>query len=69
MEGGSKSNKTVRIATNNFEKEEVEYLCGLLKEKYGIKASPAKGGKNRGYIIYINVSSKERFEELVKKLW
>ena len=67
MEDGSKSNDTIRIATNNFEKEEVEYLCKLLRERYGIKASAQKGGKSKGYILFIYKSSKEIFEGLVRK--
>ena len=66
MEDGSRVKDTVRIATNNFEKEEVSYLCKVLTEKYGIIASPVKGGKGKGYVLYIYKGSSERFINLVK---
>ena len=66
MEDGSKIKDTVRIATNNFEKEEVEKLCERLKERYGIEANVQKGGKGKGYILHIDKGSKERFEKIMR---
>ena len=65
-EDGSSEKDTVRIATNKFKEEEMKYLCEILKEKYGIKASVVKGGKGKGLELYIYKGDKKKFVKLVK---
>lgn len=66
QEDGSRTKETVRIATNNLKEEEIRYLCEVLKEKYGIIASVMKGGKGRGWVLYIYKESRNEFVKLVK---
>ena len=66
MDDGSSLGKGVRIATNCFTLEEVNFLCKVLKSKYNIVATSVKCGKDKGYIIYIHVSSMELFTNIVK---
>lgn len=66
MDDGSKINKSARIATNNFSKEEIKILCSILNKKYNIKASVISGGKSKGYILYIYKDSMPNFSKIVK---
>lgn len=66
MDDGSKINNTVRIATNCFTYEEVEYLAAVLLKKYNLKSKPMKAGKDKGYILYFSSSSMVQFSNLVK---
>ena len=66
MDDGSSLGKGARIATNCFTLEEVNFLCKVLKSKYNIVATSVKCGKDKGYIIYIHVSSMELFTNIVK---
>ena len=66
MDDGSSLGKGVRIATNCFTLEEVNFLCNVLKSKYNIIATPNKCGKDKGHIIYIHVNSMKIFTNIVK---
>lgn len=66
MDDGSRINNTVRIATNNFTYVEIQFLCDVLYEKFNIKATVNKNGKDKGYIIYIKRESYLIFYNLIK---
>jgi hypothetical protein len=66
MDDGSKINKTVRIATNCFTYEEVEFLSTILFNKYNLNCHPVSGGPGKGYILYISTSSMTSFSKIVK---
>lgn len=63
--------KSVRIATNNFTKEEVELLISMFESKFGLSCTlqllSKKGGNTPKdkYSIYIKVASMPRLKELV----
>nr|YP_010714076.1 hypothetical protein P2X57_mgp26 [Fuscoporia gilva]WDD39639.1 hypothetical protein [Fuscoporia gilva] len=66
MEDGSKLGSGVRIATNNFTLEEVQFLCDVLYKKYNLTATAHVGGKNNSYVLYIHTKSVPLFSSLVK---
>ena len=66
MDDGSKLGSGVRIATNNFTFNEVRFLCDILYKKYNLIASVHSGGKDKGFVLYINKSSVPLFISLVK---
>jgi len=66
MDDGSSLGKGARIATNCFTLEEVNSLCNVLKSRYKINATPNKCGKDKGYIIYIQINSMKIFTKIVK---
>lgn len=54
LDDGSKTHESIRIATNNFTKEEIERLCLIFKKIYKIKASVQSGGKSKiWHLLYI----------------
>lgn len=66
MDDGSSFGKGARIATNCLTLDEILFLCEVLKNKYGINATPIKCGKNKGYIIYIDKNSMNLFSSIIK---
>lgn len=66
MDDGSKINNTVRIATNNFSFEEIEFLSTVLYNKYNLKSKPQSAGKSKGHILYFSSSSMVEFSNIVK---
>jgi hypothetical protein len=66
MDDGSKINNTVRIATNCFTYEEIEYLSTILYKKYNLKSNPQSSGINKGHILYISSNSMVEFSNIVK---
>lgn len=66
MDDGSKINKTVRIATNCFTYEEVEFLSAVLLENFNLISKPQKSGKDKGHILYFSSSSFVQFSNIVK---
>jgi hypothetical protein len=64
MDDGSLLGKGYKIATNCFEKQELEGLCLLLFKKYGLVCTLHKDGSD--YSIYIKSTSAKLFSELVK---
>lgn len=69
--GWVSGSKSVRIATNNFTKEEVELLRSMFETKFGLNCTvqflSKKGGNTPRdkYSIYVKVSSLPRLRELV----
>lgn len=66
MDDGSYKSKECKgklICTHNFVKVEIELLCKVLKEKFGLEAIPRK--QIDGTEIYIRASSFEKFKELI----
>ncbi|KAG0122687.1 laglidadg DNA endonuclease [Tuber indicum] len=67
-DGGSKS---VRISTNNFTLQEVEFLVQMFNTKFGLDCTVQKLSKGKGntpkdkYSIYIKVASLPRLRELI----
>lgn len=66
MDDGSKIGKTIRIATNCFQISDLNFLCKLLKDKYNLDVNIQKSGFNKGNILYIKTSSRDKFIEIVK---
>lgn len=66
MDDGSKLGSGVRIATNNFTLNEVQFLCNILHKKYKLIATVHSGGKDKGFVLYINKKSVPLFISLVK---
>src|SRR5690606_12660961 len=56
MDDGSIVSSGLKIATNSFTNEDVQLLCNVLKEKYGIKATVIlAGAKSKDqYFVYIS---------------
>jgi len=67
MDDGSKIGKGGKIATNSFTKQEVEFLCKILKEKYNLNTSIHSAGINKGFTIYIKKDSMTILSKLIKK--
>lgn len=69
--GWVSGSKSVRIATNNFTKEEVELLKSMFETKFGLNCTvqllSKKGGNTPKdkYSIYVKVSSLPKLRELV----
>lgn len=63
--------KSVRIATNNFTLEEVEFLAQMFKTKFGLYCTVQKLSKSKEspskdkYSLYIKVASLPKLKELV----
>lgn len=66
QDDGGKVSAGLKIATNCFTKEEVQYLCLILKEKYNLDATLQSAGKENQYIIYIPKRSMENLSKIVK---
>lgn len=66
MDDGSRINNTVRIATNCFSYEEIEFLSTVLYNKYNLKSNPQSSGKDKGYILYFSSSSMVDLSNIVK---
>ena len=64
MNNGSKTtNNDLRIITNNFTYDQIQFIGHILYKKYNINTSIHKGGKNKN-VLYIN--SKDTFIKLIK---
>jgi len=64
MDDGSVLGKGYKIATSCFLKNELEELCKLLYDKYGLECSLHKDGKY--FSLYIKSISAKNFAELIK---
>ena len=54
MDDGAKVSSGLKLATNNFNLDEVNILCNLLKNKYNLVATPNRAGdKNKELILYL----------------
>lgn len=66
MDDGGKVSSGLKIATNSFSKEEVEYLATLLRNKYGFKISVISAGHINQYNLYFSKSSMKLLAQIVK---
>jgi LAGLIDADG DNA endonuclease family len=66
MDDGGRVSSGLKIATNSFTKNEVEYLSTLLKNKYGFKVSVISAGKLNQYNLYFSKSSMNLLAQIVK---
>jgi ubiquinol-cytochrome c reductase cytochrome b subunit len=66
MDDGCKASSGLKIATNSFSLQEVEFLCKLLDDKYQLEAKPHSAGVPNQYVIYINKKSIDKLAKLVK---
>jgi hypothetical protein len=64
MDDGSKLGKGAKIATNCFTRNDIEFLCKILKDKYNLDTSIHTGGK--GEVIYIKSISMINFSKIIK---
>lgn len=59
MDDGTKTADGIRIATNSFSKSDVDRLCLIVLQKYGIKASAVKNNYDVTYLILLDPKLKE----------
>jgi LAGLIDADG DNA endonuclease family len=67
MDDGSKMGEGGKIATNSFSKQEIEFLCKILKKKYNLNTSIHSAGIYKEFTIYIKKDSMAIFSKLVKR--
>lgn len=67
MDDGTKVGKGIKLCTNSYTYEEVNFLCNILLKKYNLKSTPNKTGVKNQYVIYIHKESIERLKEIIKK--
>ena len=66
MDDGCISGEGLKLNTNKYKKEEVEYLSiNILKNLFNIVSSVNKLGNKDQYIIYIHKESKKEFIKLI----
>jgi LAGLIDADG DNA endonuclease family len=66
IDDGSKVSAGLKIATNSFILQEVEFLCKVLNDKYHIQARPHSAGIPDQYSIYIPKCSINILSKLIK---
>lgn len=66
QDDGCKASSGLKIATNSFTYEEVNFLCEVLREKYQFKVSVHKTGALNQYNIYFSKNSMNKLVELIK---
>lgn len=66
MNDGSKTKSGFRLVTNSFTLENIRFLCLFLKKKFNLDTNIHSSGKNKGFIIYIKATSKDKFILLVE---
>lgn len=66
MDDGCKSGSGLKLSTNNFNYEEIEYLKYLLKNIYNIDSNIHKTGVNNQYCLYILSTSMSLLVNIVK---
>lgn len=66
MDDGGKVSSGLKIATNNFSLNEVEFLAKILRNKYNLKTSIIKTGSLNQYNLYISKSSMNDLVEIIK---
>lgn len=66
MDDGGKVSSGLKIATNSFTFQEVEFLCKVLNNKYGFNCRPNSAGVSNQYIIYFPKNSMNTLSKLVK---
>jgi hypothetical protein len=69
LNNGSKLGQGAQIALNSWvSREDLKYLCEIIKNKYNIDTTIQSGGKNKGKTLYIKSSSMTTFSKIVKPL-
>lgn len=66
MDDGGKVGKGLKLATNNFSKDEIKHLIYILNKKYNIKSTIHKTGAIDQYNIYILSESMPILVNLIK---
>lgn len=66
MDDGSRCSAGVKIATNGFEKKDLERIKKIIKELYSINTQIQSAGKKNQFIIYIPKSEMPLFSKLIK---
>lgn len=66
MDDGSRAGSGLKLSTNSFTREEVEYLIEILHDKYGIKCSLHKTGAVGQFNIYVWTESMSTLAGIVK---
>ena len=63
---GTKVSSGLKISTNCFSSQDIEYLCKILNEKYRLSPKPQSAGVPNQYIIYFPKDSMNILSSLVK---
>lgn len=66
MDDGSKLGQGVKISTNCFSKEEIEFLSLIIKNKFNIETNIHIAGKGEGFTLYIPKKYMPLFSQIVK---
>jgi ubiquinol-cytochrome c reductase cytochrome b subunit len=66
MDDGGRVSSGLKIATNNFSFNEIEFLANILRKKYNLKTSIIKTGALNQYNIYIPKSSMNDLVRIIK---
>lgn len=66
QDDGGKVSSGLKIATNSYTLEEVQFLCEILNNKYQFNTRPQSAGVSNQYIIYFPKSSIETLSKLIK---
>jgi ubiquinol-cytochrome c reductase cytochrome b subunit len=66
QDDGGKVSSGLKIATNSFSYDEVEFLAKLLRDKYNLKVSVIKTGHINQYNLYISKSSMKNLVNIIK---
>jgi ubiquinol-cytochrome c reductase cytochrome b subunit len=66
QDDGGKVSAGLKIATNSFTLQEVEFLCKVLNDKYQFNTRPQSAGVPNQYIIYFPKSSINNLSKLIK---
>jgi ubiquinol-cytochrome c reductase cytochrome b subunit len=66
QDDGGKVSSGLKIATNSYTLQEVEYLCRILNDKYQFNTRPQSAGVPNQYVIYFPKSSMETLSKLIK---
>jgi len=66
QDDGGRSSSGLRIATNSFTYEEVNFLAEILRDKYQFKVSVHKAGALNQYNLYFSKNSMNKLVEIIK---
>ena len=66
MDDGGKVSSGLKISTNNFSFNEVNFLADILRKKYNLKTSIIKTGALNQYNIYISKTSMKDLVEIIR---
>lgn len=66
MDDGGLVSSGLKLSTNSFKKEDVDFLCNILNNKYKLKASTVSAGVPNQYNIYISKYSMPLLASIVR---